>query len=78
MPAGDRTAERPALTDEVLLADELLEVARPHPGGERLLLGRRLEKRLGFGAGRSGRGAPGWHEPDGTRLGGPGRPDPLL
>ena len=56
MAAGDAPAERPALADEVLLADELVEVARPHPRGERLPLGRRLEERLGSGAGRSGGG----------------------
>jgi hypothetical protein len=31
---GDAPSERAALADEVLLADELLEAARPHPGGE--------------------------------------------
>ena len=50
--AGDAAPERAALADEVLLADELVEVARAHPGGERLALGRRLEEGLGSGAGR--------------------------
>ena len=56
--AGDAPAERPALADEVLLADELVEVARPHPGGERLALGRWLEEGLGSGARRRGGHAP--------------------
>ena len=43
--AIDRAAERPALADEVRLADELVEAARAHPGGERLALGRWLEQR---------------------------------
>ena len=59
MPAGDAPAERTALADEVLLADELVEVARAHPGGERLALGRWLEQGLGSGAGRS---TGGWHD----------------
>jgi hypothetical protein len=54
---GDAPAERAALADEVLLADELLEAAGPHPGRERLLLGRRLEERLRAGAAGSGRRA---------------------
>ena len=58
---GDAPAERAALADEVLLADELLEAARPHPGRERLLLGRRLEERLRAGAAGSGRRARGGH-----------------
>ena len=53
-------AERTALADEVLLADELVEVARAHPRGERLALGRRLEEGLGSGAGRP---PGGWHGP---------------
>jgi hypothetical protein len=63
MPSGDATAERPALPDEVLLADELVERSRPHPGGEGLLLGRRLEERLGPGAGCSAGRASGRHGP---------------
>lgn len=50
MSAGDAAAERSALADEMLLADELVERPRPHPRRERLLLGRRLEERLGPGA----------------------------
>jgi hypothetical protein len=61
MAAGDGPAERTTLTDEVLLADELVERSGAHPRRERLLLGRRLEQRLGAGAGRSGGGAPGGH-----------------
>ena len=48
--ARDAAAERSALTDEVLLADELVERARTHAGGEWLLLGRRLEEWLGSSA----------------------------
>ena len=56
MAAGDAPAERAALADEVLLADELVEVARAHPRGERLPLGRRLEEGLGSGTvGSAGR-----------------------
>ena len=61
MAARDAPAQRSALADEVLLADELVERSRAHPGRERLAVGRRLEERLGFGAGQSGRGAPGGH-----------------
>jgi hypothetical protein len=50
MATGDTPAERAALPDEMVLADELAEVARAHPGGERLALGRRPEERLGSGA----------------------------
>jgi hypothetical protein len=55
--AGDAAAQGPALADEVLLPDELLEAARAHPRRERLALGRWLEERLGSGAG----GSPRWH-----------------
>ena len=57
---GDAPAERPALADEVLLADELVEAARAHPGGQRLALGRRLEQRLGPRADGASRA---WHGP---------------
>jgi hypothetical protein len=50
MAAGDRPAERSALADEVLLADELVEASRPHPRRERLALGRWVEERLGLRA----------------------------
>jgi hypothetical protein len=63
MAAGDAAPKRAALSDEMLLADELVEAPRPHPRRERLLLGRWLEQRLGLGAGQSGRGAPGGHGP---------------
>jgi hypothetical protein len=53
MSAGDAASERSALADEMLLADELIEGPWPHPRRERLLLGRRLEERLGPGAGWS-------------------------
>ena len=59
MAALDAAAERAPLADEVLLADELVERARPHPGGERLALGRGLEQGFGPGAGD----APGGHGP---------------
>ncbi len=42
--ALDRPAQRPALAHEVVLADELLEAPRPHPGRERLSPRRRLEQ----------------------------------
>ncbi len=59
MAAGHAAAERPALADEVLLADELGEGARAHPGRQRLALGRWLEERFGSGTdGPSG----GWHD----------------
>ena len=42
----DREPERRALAEHVLLADELVQRARPHAGGERLvLLGRLLGHR---------------------------------
>jgi hypothetical protein len=50
MAAGHAATERSPLANEMLLPDELGEVARSHPGGQRLLLGRRLEKRLGTSA----------------------------
>ena len=50
MAAGDGAAERAALADEVLLADELVERPRAHPRGERLALGRWPEQGLGAGA----------------------------
>src|SRR4051794_21065896 len=50
MTARDRPAEWAALPDEMLLAHELVEGPRPHPGGERLTLGRGLEERLGLRA----------------------------
>lgn len=58
MAPGDASAQRTAFADEVRLADECIELARAHPGGQRLPLGRGLEERLGTGAD----GAPGcWH-----------------
>ncbi len=62
---GDGAAERSALPDEVRLADELLERARTHAGGERLPLGRRAEQGFGAGAGN----APGRHGPMVARAG---------
>jgi hypothetical protein len=54
----------------MLLSDELGQVARSHPRGERLALGWRLEEGLGPGAAGAGSGgASGGHEPDGTRGG---------
>ena len=49
----------PPVADEMLLPDELVQVARPHPRGQRLPLGRRLEEGLGLGAGQPARG---WHD----------------
>ena len=71
MAAGDRPAQRTAIADEVLLADELVEGPRAHPRGERLPLGRRLEERLGARAGEPGRGPSSGHVRESTRL--PGR-----
>ena len=62
MAAGDRPSEGPAFADEMLLADELVEAAWTHPGGQRLALGRGLEERLGAGTGESAR----WHATDGS------------
>ena len=56
----------PRLADEVALADELVERARAHPGGERLPLGRWLEQ--GFGAGPAG-SSGGRHGPTMVRAG---------
>ena len=64
-PRAMPAPERAALADEVLLADELVEVARAHPRGERLALGRWLEEGFGSGAGRS---PGGWHGPMVARL----------
>ena len=50
MAAGDAPPQRPAFADEVVLADELIEAPRTHPGGQRLALGRWLEERLVTGA----------------------------
>jgi hypothetical protein len=50
--ASDAPTEGSALADEVFLADELAQISRPHPGGQRLALGRWLEE--GFGAGAAG------------------------
>ncbi len=58
--AGDPAPERATLTDEVLLADELVEVPWAHARGERLRLGRGMEEGLGSCAGRP---PGGWHEP---------------
>ena len=54
-----RAAQRSALADEVLLADELGEGPRPHPGRQRLDAGRRLEERVGLVAGGSAGGTGG-------------------
>ena len=48
--ALDAAPQRSALPDEVLLADELVEGPRAHPGRERLAVGRRLEQAHGLGA----------------------------
>jgi hypothetical protein len=69
MAAGETAPQRPALTDEVVLADELVEAARSHPRGQRLALGRWLEQRLGTGAacpGTSGRHAASLDAIEGT------------
>ena len=57
-----RAAERARLADEMALPLELLEGPRPHPRGERLPLGRRLEQGFGSGSGDTS----GWHDADRT------------
>ncbi len=69
-------AQRSALTDEVLLTDELVEGPWPHPGGQRLPAGRRPEERVGPGAGGSGRWTPRGHCPMVARAGCPLGRDP--
>src|SRR4029079_16935029 len=64
MPAVERPAERPTLPDQVLLADELVERARPHPSRERLGPGRGLEQRLRLRA--TGAGTGRWHRRQST------------
>ena len=59
MAARDAPAERTAFTDEMVLPDEFVEVARAHPRRERLPLRRRLEE--GFGSGTQGPPG-GWHD----------------
>ena len=58
--AGDAAAERSALADEVVLADELRRGPRAHARGERLAFGRWLEEGLGACAlvGRRAGGMP--------------------
>lgn len=58
MSSGDAATERPSLADEMCLADEFGQLARPHPCGQGLPLGRWLEEGLGSGAGRP---PGGWH-----------------
>ena len=93
MAALEALAQRPALTDQVVLPDELVEAARPHPGGEGLPLGRRLEQAHGFRDGPwRGRSCGAWAWADRSaacrrlrriaggadRLAGPDRPHPAL
>ena len=52
MAPGQAPTQRTALADKVLLAHELVEATRAHPGCQRLALGRWLEQ--GFGAGADG------------------------
>ena len=59
MAARHAAPQRAALTDKVLLPDELLEVAWAHAGREGLPLGRRLEQGLGP---RTLDPAGGWHD----------------
>ena len=56
MATGQAAAERTVVTDEVLLADELLQVPGSHPGREGLPFRRWLEERLRTRAGEPGRG----------------------
>ena len=73
MAPGDAATQRAAIADEVVLADEFVQVARAHPRGQRLSLGRRLEQRFGSCAGQPARGWHGWMVA--RRLGGTGPPD---
>src|SRR5688500_8707003 len=50
MTASDAAPQGTAFADEVPLTDELIEAPRPHPGGQRLRAGWRLEQRLGLHA----------------------------
>lgn len=61
MAALDGPPQRTALADEMRLADELAQIPGPHPGGERLALGRRLEECLGACARETRRGSTGRH-----------------
>ena len=61
MPSGDGAAQWPALADEVLLTDELAQVARPHPRRQGLPLRRRLKQGLRPGAGRASGRSTRWH-----------------
>ena len=75
MAAVERPAERPALADEVLLADELVERARPHPRRERLRSGRGLEEGLGLRATGARTGGRHRGQSTGDDRGQPGRPE---
>ncbi len=55
MAAGDGASERASLADQVILAHELVQRPRSHPGGQRLARRGRPEERL-WGA----RGASTW------------------
>jgi hypothetical protein len=55
----DGSPQRPLLSDQVLLALELLEAPRTHARGERLSLGRRLEQGFRTGAGDASGGHAG-------------------
>ncbi len=68
MTASDAAAERAALADEVVLANEFVQVARSHPRRERLALGRRLEERFWTGPGEPPGGWHGRMVPGGNRL----------
>jgi hypothetical protein len=62
----DRAAERAPFADQVLLAHELVERPRTHPGGQWLPLRRWPEQGLGSGSAGTGRGAARGHGPNGS------------
>ena len=61
MATGDRSAKWALLTDEVLLADELVERAWSHPSGQWLAILGRLEERFGANACQSSGRPAGGH-----------------
>lgn len=66
MTAGDAATERTTFADQVRLANEFVQAAWAHPGGEGLPLGRGLEEGLGARADRTSWGR---HGADGSATG---------
>ena len=67
MTTRNGPAQRAALSDEVSLADELLERSRAHPGGQRLALRRRSEEGFWTGSSEARTGPTGGHDRQSTR-----------